>query len=100
MTVFGHLLTHSEPSRENGKTESDLLMFALVAACVFIGSFLLAAGTIIAMFALYHDKIVAALTFEPIPQEVQVYRLRITRRRAVPAMRRSGPAFPAAAFAA
>lgn len=75
-------------------------MFALVAACVFIGSFLLAAGTIVGMFLAYHDKMVAALTFEPIPQEVPVYRLRISRRRATPAARRIAPAFPAGALAA
>lgn len=91
---------HSEPSRANGKTESDLLMFALIAALVFTGSFLLAMGTIIGMLALYHDKMVAALTFEPIPQEVPVYRLRISRRRAVPATRQTPPAFPARALAA
>ena len=75
-------------------------MFALIAALVFIGSFLLAAGTIIGMFALYHDKIIAALTFEPIPQEVPVYRLRISRRRAAPSTRPTAPAFTAAALAA
>jgi hypothetical protein len=75
-------------------------MFALVAACVFIGSFLLAAGTIIGMFLAYHDKMVAALTFEPIPQDAPVYRLRISRRRARPSTRQAIPAFIPAAFAA
>ena len=100
MTDLRRLSPYNEPSRENGKTESDLLMFALVAALVFIGSFLLAAGTIIGMFALYHDKMVAALTFEPIPKEVPVYRLRISRRRVVPSTRQAVPTFTAAAFAA
>src|SRR3546814_1145555 len=78
--IYAVCAGYSEPCRENGKTESDLLMFALVAAFVFIGSFLLAAGTIVGMLMLYHDKMVAALTFEPIPREVPVYRLRISRR--------------------
>lgn len=95
-----HLRRHSEPSRANGKTESDLFMFALIAALVFTGSFLLAASTIISMFLAYHDKMVAALTFEPIPQEAPVYRLRISRRRATPATRQAAPAFMAAALAA
>ena len=59
-------------------------MFTIVAATVFFVSFMLAAGTIAAMFALYHDKMVAALLFEPIPQEPPIYRLRISRRRATP----------------
>lgn len=63
-------------------------MFALIAALIFIGSFLLAAGTIIGMVALYRDKMVAALLFQPIPQEVPVYRLRISRRRASPVSER------------
>src|SRR3546814_12563605 len=71
-------------------------MFALVAAFVFIGSFLLAAGTIVGMLMLYHDKMVAALTFEPIPREVPVYRLRISRRRAAPSTRRAVPVLAAA----
>lgn len=75
-------------------------MFALIAALVFIGSFLLAAGTIISMLALYRDKMVAALLFEPIPQEVPVYRLRISRRRVTPSPRPAPRAFPAGALAA
>jgi len=59
-------------------------MFTLVAATVFFAAFLLAAGTILSMFALYRDKMIAALLFEPIPQEAPVYRLRISRRRAGP----------------
>jgi len=96
MTVFRRLPAYSGPSRANGKTESECLMFALIAALVFIGSFLLAAGTIIGMFLAYHDKMVAALTFEPIPQEVPVYRLRISRRRVAPATRQAAPGFLAA----
>jgi hypothetical protein len=59
-------------------------MFTLVAATVFFAAFLLAAGTILGMFALYRDKMIAALLFEPIPQEAPVYRLRVSRRRAEP----------------
>lgn len=61
--------------------ESERLMFTIVAATVFFAAFLLAAATIVAMFAMYRDKMVAALLFEPIPQEPPVYRLRISRRR-------------------
>ena len=100
MADLGRLRSYNEPSRANGKTESDLLMFALIAALVFIGSFLLAAGTIIGMFLAYHDKMVAALMFEPIPQEAPVYRLRITRRRAAPARRQVAPTRSTTAFAA
>ncbi len=58
-----------------------ILMFALVAATLFSGAFLLAIGTIAWMFALYHDKMVAALQFEPIPQSPPVYHIRIRRPR-------------------
>ncbi len=75
-------------------------MFALIAALVFIGSFLLAAGTIIGMLLAYHDKMAAALTFEPIPREAPVYRLRVSRRRAAPATKKAEPAFRAAPLAA
>ncbi|NIJ16100.1 hypothetical protein FHS54_001066 [Sphingobium vermicomposti] len=64
--------------------ESERIMFTVIAATVFLAAFLLAAGTIVSMFALYRDKMVAALLFEPIPQEAPVYRLRISRRRAAP----------------
>ncbi|WP_066521002.1 hypothetical protein [Sphingobium cloacae] len=63
-------------------------MFTLIAAVVFFASFLLAAVTIVGMFALYRDKMIAALLFEPIPQEVPVYRLRISRRRVSAGLRR------------
>jgi len=75
-------------------------MFTIVAATVFFVAFLLAAGAIVATFALYRDKMVAALLFEPIPQEAPIYRLRISRRRA-PATERPALAQPLpAAFAA
>jgi hypothetical protein len=56
-------------------------MFAIVAGLVFSIALLLAIGTILAMFALYHDKMVAALLFQPIPKEAPVYQLRIRRPR-------------------
>ncbi|KQN04737.1 hypothetical protein ASE85_07005 [Sphingobium sp. Leaf26] len=56
-------------------------MFALVAATLFSAAFLLAIGTIAWMFAHYHDKMVAALQFEPIPQNPPVYNIRIRRPR-------------------
>lgn len=64
-------------------------MFTLVAATLFSGAFLLAIGTIVWMFALYHDKMVAALQFEPIPQHPPVYHIRIRRPRAAQPARRS-----------
>jgi hypothetical protein len=57
-------------------------MFATFAVIIFSAAFLLAVGTIAWMFALYHEKMVAALTFEPIPAEPPVYHLRINRPRA------------------
>ncbi|WP_420145028.1 hypothetical protein [Sphingobium sp.] len=56
-------------------------MFTLVAAALFSAAFLLSIGTIAWMFMLYHDKMMAALTFEPIPQNPPVYHLRIRRPR-------------------
>lgn len=56
-------------------------MFAIIAATLFFGAFLLAAGTIAFMMTLYHDKMVAALLFQPIPQEPAVYELRVRRPR-------------------
>lgn len=70
-------------------------MFTIIAATVFLAAFLLAAGTIVGMFALYRDKMVAALLFQPIPQEAPVYRLRVIRRRAAPAERAPVRARPA-----
>lgn len=71
--------------------EGERIMFTVVAACVFFSAFLLAAGTIGGMFALYRDKMMAALLFEPMPQEAQVYRLRVSRRRATPPVERAAP---------
>ena len=76
------------------------LMFTIVAATVFFAAFLLAAIVIIGMFALYHEKMVAALLFEPIPQEPPVYRLRISRRRAAPSRPLAPTAIRPHAFAA
>ena len=56
-------------------------MFTIVAATVFFAAFLLAAGVMFGMFALYHEKMAAALLFKPIPQQPPVYHLRISRRR-------------------
>lgn len=75
-------------------------MFTFVAATLFSAAFLLAVGTIVWMFALYRDKMVAALLFEPIPQEAPVYHVRIRRPRvARPAARTALPQ-PAAVLAA
>ena len=60
------------------------LMFTIVAATVFFSAFLMAAGVIVGMFALYHEKMAAALLFKPIPQQPPVYQLRISRRRVSP----------------
>lgn len=57
-------------------------MFTLVAAVLFFSAFALSMGTIAWMFLTYHDKMVAALTFEPIPQDPPVYHIRIARPRA------------------
>lgn len=57
-------------------------MFTLVAAVLFFSAFALAMGTIAWMLLTYHDKMVAALTFEPIPQDLPVYHIRIARPRA------------------
>ena len=57
------------------------MMFTFVAATLFLGAFLMAVGTIAWMFLLYHDKMVAALQFEPIPH-TPVYEIRVRRPRA------------------
>lgn len=75
-------------------------MFTMIAATVFFGAFLLATGTILWMFAAYHDKMVAALLFQPIPQEPRIYHLRISRRRVAPEQRRTPRPFSPAAFTA
>ena len=76
------------------------LMFTIVAATVFFAAFLLAAGVIVGMFALYHEKMAAALLFEPIPQQPPVYHLRISRRRVNPDRRTVPAVAPSGVFAA
>ncbi len=56
-------------------------MFTILAMTIFSGAFFLALATIAWMFAHYHEKMIAALRFEPIPQTAPVYQLRISRRR-------------------
>lgn len=75
-------------------------MFAIVAGLVFSIALLLAIGTIFGMFSLYHDKMVAALLFQPIPKEAAVYQLRIRRPRMVASERRIVRRSPAALSAA
>ena len=78
-------------------------MFTIVAATIFSAAFLLAIGTIAWMFALYHQKMAAALLFEPIPQTAPVYHIRITRnrgRQSARAATQPAPALPGSAFAA
>ena len=75
-------------------------MFTIVAATVFLAAFLLAAATIVGMFALYHEKMAAALLFEPMPQQPPVYRLRISRRRVTRPVQPDARLFPARALAA
>ncbi|EQB32096.1 hypothetical protein [Sphingobium ummariense] len=71
-------------------------MFTLVAALIFSGSALFALTTIAWMFATCHRKMAAALLFEPIPQEPQVYHIRIRR----PRVRRAEHSLHGAAFGA
>ncbi|QGP78817.1 hypothetical protein [Sphingobium sp. CAP-1] len=75
-------------------------MFALIAATLFSAAFLLAVGTITWMFAHYHDKMVAALRFEPIPQHPPVYHLRVRRPRVTPRTRAVAQTLPTGALAA
>ena len=75
-------------------------MFTLVAATLFSGAFLFAMGTIVWMFAHYHDKMVAALQFEPIPHNPPVYHLRIRRPRGPQQIRRTASVLPGNALAA
>ncbi|WP_340265170.1 hypothetical protein [Sphingobium mellinum] len=74
-------------------------MFTVIAATVFLAAFLLAATTITSMLALYHDKMAAALLFDPIPKEAPVYRMRIVRRRVGTDGGKTGAAAPAQAYA-
>ena len=75
------------------------VMFTFVAATLFLGAFLMAVGTIAWMFLLYHDKMIAALQFEPIPH-TPVYHVRIRRPRAADADRVSVVRVPNGVFAA
>ncbi|MBA4091697.1 MAG: hypothetical protein C0494_14060 [Sphingobium sp.] len=75
-------------------------MFTLVAATLFSAAFLLAMGTIVWMFAHYHDKMVAALQFEPIPHNPPVYHLRVRRPRAAQPIRRITTILTSSALAA
>lgn len=43
--------------------------FSQIAAVIFLAAFALAGWTIVSMLAAYRHKMVAALLFEPIPQE-------------------------------
>ena len=74
-------------------------MFTFVAATLFFAAFLMAVGTIAWMLLLYHDKMVAALQFEPIPH-TPVYHVRIRRTRAANADRLSAVRVPNGIFAA
>jgi|TARA_R110000787_G_scaffold9028_33_gene31638 hypothetical protein len=74
-------------------------MFTFVAATLFFGAFLMAMGTIAWMFLLYHDKMIAALQFEPIPH-IPVYQIRIRRPRAVDAGRAAAVRVPNGAVTA
>ena len=56
-------------------------MFTLIAAVIFSTAAILALGTIGTMFLAYRDKMIAALTFEPMPATIQMYELRISRPR-------------------
>ncbi|MDO7833890.1 hypothetical protein Q4610_02420 [Sphingobium sp. HBC34] len=75
-------------------------MFALVAAALFSAAFLLAIGTIVWMFAHYHDKMVAALQFQPIPQDAPVYHLRVRRPRVAQRAHKAALPLPTGALAA
>lgn len=75
-------------------------MFTFVAATLFSAAFLLAIGTIVWMFAHYHDKMAAALQFEPMPQEPQVYHIHIRRSRVLRMERRAALPLPTGVLAA
>ncbi|MBH1993162.1 MAG: hypothetical protein I8H86_09750 [Sphingomonadaceae bacterium] len=75
-------------------------MFAMIAATLFSAAFLLAVSTIVWMFALYRDKMVAALLFEPIPQHAPVYHMRVRRLRAPKSTRPVDLPMPRAILAA
>lgn len=71
------------------------IMFTFVAATLFSAAFLMAVGTIIWMVAAYHDKMVAALLFQPIPQTPQVYHIRVSRPRVTHRLSKADAAAPA-----
>lgn len=75
-------------------------MFTFVAVTLFSLAFLMAVGTIAWMFLHYHDKMVAALLFRPIPQDAPVYHVRIRRPRVVPSARRATPSLSTGILAA
>lgn len=58
-------------------------MFTFIVATLFFGVFLFAVSIMAWMFLLYHDKMVAALQFQPMPEHSKVYHVRIYRPRFV-----------------
>jgi hypothetical protein len=75
-------------------------MFTIVAATLFSIAFLMAIGTIAWMFLHYHDKMVAALLFQPIPQDAPVYHVRVRRPRVASSARRATLPLPGGVLAA
>jgi hypothetical protein len=75
-------------------------MFTFVAVTLFSLAFLMAIGTIAWMFLHYHDKMVAALLFQPIPQDAPVYHVRIRRPRVVTTARCATQPLPTGVLAA
>ncbi len=75
-------------------------MFAIVAGLVFSIAFILALGTMVVMFALYRDKMIAALLFEPIPETAPVYNIAIRRPRMQMSSQRRQASMPVGIFAA
>jgi hypothetical protein len=75
-------------------------MLTVFAAFVFSAAALLAIGTIGWMFLTYRDKMVAALSFEPMPETPRVYEIRIRRPRVFNTPAPQLSLAPRAAFAA
>lgn len=75
-------------------------MFTFVAVTLFTLAFMMAIGTIAWMLLHYHDKMVAALLFQPIPQDAPVYHVRIRRPRVIPSARSVNRALPNGMLAA
>lgn len=75
-------------------------MFTFVAATLFSAAFLFAIGTIIWMLAHYHDKMVAALQFKPMPQEPRVYHVHVRRPRVLKTQLRAALPLPSGILAA